>query len=510
MRKMERREFIKLAGTGAGAILASSLFHDRLLAGELPPAGASLWDDRFGVSQAVMAEVLRSALSKGGDFADLFFEYKILVNVTMEDDIIRQSSESVIRGVGIRVLKGRQTGFGYTSSLIPESMNRAALTAAAIASSGVKVRLPDIRERRPDKQVYLLDKLLPDAPLEDRLALVKEAYSASLAYDKRIVKAIVRLNDEMQYVTIVNSEGLMISDARPQVRLYVTAMAQEGQGRSAGNSSAAGRVGYAFFRRPGSTPEETGQKAAQEALALLSAVNPAVGEQPVVLGGGAGVMIHEAVGHPLEGEGIWRKTSIVWDKLGQMVANPAVTIYEDATLPELRGSLNIDDEGTPTRKTMMIEKGKLSGFLLDRLSAGILGLEPNGHGRRDSYRSFPLCRMTNTILAKGEASPEDILRTVKKGFYAVAYEGGVVGSNGQFTFSVHLGYLIEDGRLTRPVKNATLIGSNLQVLKDIELVGNDQPGNYFRGVCLRGGQSAAVTGVTPTFKIRQMTIGGRL
>ena len=508
MGKIERREFLKLAGTGAGAFLASGLFHDQLLAGALPAAGAGMFDEKFGVSKEVMAKLLEAALSKGGDFSDLFFEYKVIMTVVMEDDIIRQSSENVVRGVGIRVLKDKQTGFGYTSSLTPESMNQAALTAAAIAASGAKVRLPDLKESRPDKQVYLLEKPFADAPLDDRITLVKEAYAAALAYDKKVVKVIANLTDEMQYVTIVNSEGLMISDARPQVRLGVAATAQEGRVRNTGNGSSGGRVGMTYFQSAGNTPKDVGIKAAQEAVTLLSAVDPLAGDQPVVLGSRqSGVMVHEAVGHPFEGEGIWQKTSIVWDRLGQMVASPCVTIYEDATLPHLRGSMNIDDEGTSTRKVMMIEKGKLVGFLHDRLSARILGMEANGHGRRESYRVVPICRMNNTMLARGEATPEDVIKTVKKGFYALTYQGGMVEDTGKFTFSVNMGYLIEDGKLTRPIKNATLIGTNVQVLKDIELIGNDM--DYFLGTCGKDGQSAPVSAGTPTFKIRQMTVGGR-
>jgi TldD protein len=508
MEKIQRREFLKLAGTGAGAFIATGLFHDRLLAGALPQAGAGLFADKFGVSKEVMAKVLGAALSKGGDFSDLFFEYKVIITVVMEDDIIRQSSENVVRGVGIRVLKDKQTGFGYTSSLTPESMTQAALTAAAIAASGARMRLPDLKESRPDKQVYLLEKPFADAPLDDRITLVKEAYAAALGYENRIVKVIVILADEMQYVTIANSEGLLISDARPQVRLYATATAQEGKVRNTGNGSAGGRVGMTYFQQPGKTPKEVGVRAAKEAVTLLAAIDPVAGDQPVVLGcRQSGVVIHEAVGHPFEGEGIWQKTSIVWDRLGQMVANPCVSIYEDPTIPHIRGSMNIDDEGTSTRKVMMIENGRLVGFLHDRLSARILGLEPNGHGRRESYRAVPICRMNNTMLARGEASPEDVIKTVKKGFYADTYQGGQVEDTGKFTFSVNMGYLIEDGKLTRPIKNATLIGTNVQVLKDIELIGNDL--DYFLGVCGKDGQSAACAAGTPTFKIRQMTVGGR-
>ncbi len=507
MTDMARRDFIKLVGAGVGGALVSSLFHDRLLAGTVAAGGGEVLS-RFGVAREDLRKILHTALSKGGDFADLYFEYKVSNSVVMEDDIVKRSAENVTLGVGVRVLHGKQTGFGYTSDLSLEKIQRAALTAASIAASGARVKLPPLQESKLPLDLYEKNRLFCEAPLEDRIALVREGYAAALAHDPRIVKASASLADEIQYVTIVNSEGLMVSDTRPQVRLTVTATAQEGKLRNTGNGNAGGRVGRAFFQGR-YAPKEIGVRAATEALTLLTAADPAAGEQPVVLGcRQSGVMVHEAVGHPFEGEGIWAKTSIVWDKLGQMVASPAVTIYDDATLPFLRGSLNVDDEGTPTQKVTLIEKGKLTGYLLDRLSARILGMKPNGHGRRESYSFPPICRMNNTMLEKGEASPEDVIKSVKKGFYADSYFGGQVEDTGKFTFSVNLGYMIEDGKLTRPVKNATLIGTNVNVLKDIELVGNDT--EYFLGTCGKDGQSAAVTAGTPSFKIRQMTVGGRI
>jgi TldD protein len=508
MERIERRVFLKLAAAGAGAVVVSSLFHDQLLAGLILKPGEELFASRFGVTREDMRKVLEAALSKGGDFADLFFEYRLANGVVMEDDIIRESQEDVTLGVGIRVLNGKQTGFAYSSDLSPEKMRRAALTAAAIAASGSRVRPAAIEQREPGKQVYLMTSPFADAPLGDRITLVSEAYAAAKAHDKRISKVVATLGDELQYVTIVNSEGLMVSDARPQARLVVRATAEENGRRNSGSGNAGGRIGMTFYRSPGTTPREIGEKAAREAIILLSATDPVPGDQPVVLGcTNSGVMVHEAVGHPLEADSNWKKTSIMWDKLGQMVANPLVTIYDDATIPHYRGSLNVDDEGTPTGKVMLIENGRLVGYLQDRLSARIMGVKPNGHGRRQTFANMPIPRMNNTVLAPGDAAPEDIVRSVKKGFYAESYQGGMVEDTGKFTFSVNLGYLIEDGRLTRPVKNATLIGTNVQILREVEMIGNDMA--FFLGTCGKEGQSAPVTAGTPTFKLRQMTVGGR-
>jgi TldD protein len=218
-------------------------------------------------------------------------------------------------------------------------------------------------------------------------------------------------------------------------------------------------------------------------------------------------MVHEAVGHPLEADANRKKTSIMWDKLGQQVANPIVTIYDDPTLPHYRGSFNVDDEGIVPTKTMLIEKGKLVGFLQDRLSAKLMKMDPNGHGRRASYKDVPIPRMANTVLGTGDATVEEILGSVKKGFFAETYQGGQVSDSGKFTFSVNMGYLIEDGKLTRPVKNATLIGTNVQILNEVEMIGKDT--RFFLGTCGKDGQSASVTAGTPTLKLRQMTVGGR-
>lgn len=505
---MGRREFLKLGGAGLGVVVTSGLLGDQLWAGEAAVTAADLFEQRFGISRQVMRKVLDAALSRGGDYADLFFEHKTSSSVSIEDDIVKESSEEITLGVGIRVLAGMQTGYGFTSELTMEAMQRAALTAAAIASSTTPGRCARLRPRRRAAQVYEMAEPLTTAPLGDKIVLVKEAYTEALSRDPRVSRATASLADELQLVAIATSEGLLVSDTRPQVRLVVRATAEEGASRATGSANGGGRVGAAFYRRSGSTPKEIGKRAAAEAVTLLKASNATPGEQPVVLGPNhSGVMIHEAVGHPLEGDGAWRKTSIMWDRLGQTVASPLVTIYDDTTLPGLRGSLNMDDEGTPCGKAMLIERGVLVGYLHDRLSARMLKVKPNGHGRRESFTEMPIPRMGNTILASGQTPPEEILGSVKKGFYADTYQGGEVDDTGKFTFSVNLGYEIEDGKLTRPVKNATLIGTNVQVLKDVEMVGNDM--GFFLGTCGKGGQWVPVTAGTPTVKIRQMTVGGR-
>jgi TldD protein len=480
---------------------------DLVFSGRAFGAAPSLFQDRFGVSLEDMKKIMSLALSKGGDFSELYFEYRVSNSVRMEEDIVRESSENVSLGVGVRVLKGDQTGYGYTSDLSFEKMKETALIAAAIASAGGRASVVDWKPDQVIPQRYDMNRPFSGIPLETKIDLVKQAYMAAQRFDVRVTKIQSALADEIQHVTIANSEGLLVSDTRPQVRLTVRATAEEKGNRNSGNFSGGGRVGLAYFENE-RTPAEIGKKAAEEAVTLLSAIDPPAGEQPVVLDSGqSGVMIHEAVGHPLEADGNRKKTSIMWDRLGQSIASPVVTIYDDPTLPHARGSLNVDDEGTVPRNTVLIEKGRLVGYLQDRLSAGLMHMEPNGHGRRESYQSNPIPRMANTCLARGDSHPDEIIGSVKKGFYAVSYQGGQVQDTGKFTFSVNMGYLIENGKLTRPVKNATLIGTNVQILNEIDMVGNDM--GFFLGTCGKDGQSAPVSAGTPTLRIRRMTVGGR-
>lgn len=506
MSEITRRSFIKHCGAGVGMAFASNLWLSRLFAGNTPEPGGFEFEKQFGVSKEDMRKLLETALSKGGDYADLFFEFTVSNSVVMEEDILKSSSENILFGVGVRVIKGEQTGYGYTNELTFEKIKNAALTAAAIADGSAKVKTANLNVSKPKFVAYDLSKPLAKSNLENKIALVREAHDSAIKYDSRIKKVRATLLDEIQYVTIANSEGLLISDVRPQARLMVSATAEENNIKNTGSANDGGRVGMNFYVSVKS-PKEIGEKAAKEALILLTAESASAGEQPVVLGKNqSGVMIHEAVGHPLEADGAWKKTSIMWDKLGQLVANPLVTIYDDATIPNYRGSLGVDDEGVLTENVMLIEKGKLVGYLHDRLSARIMNVKPNGHGRRQTYQDPPIPRMNNTVLAPGNHTPEEIIASVKKGFFAESYEGGMVSGTGKFTFSVSLGYLIEDGKITKPLKNATLIGTNVQIMKEVDMIGNDM--GFFLGTCGKDGQSVPVTAGTPTLRIKNMTVGG--
>ncbi len=467
------------------------------------------FDERFGLTPALLRSVLDAALSSGGDFAEIFAEYRTYESIYMEEDIIKDTAESVALGAGIRVVTGDQTGYGYTNDLSPERLRQAARSAAAIASSSAGVGAADLRTIGPVPSPFRVEEPPASASLESKIALVRSAYESCLSVDAAVQKVKAGFQSSLQRVLIADSEGRLAFDERPMVKLTCVAIAEKNGGREYGFSGGGGRVGLEHFGRV-LTPKQIGREAAEEALNLLEAKPAPAGEMPVVLSPGhAGVLIHEAVGHLLEADFIRKKTSVFWDKLGKKVGSPLVTIHDDPTIPAFRGSYAIDDEGTAPRKATLIERGVVRGLLQDRLSARILKMEPTGHGRRQDFTDIPIPRMANTYIDPGETPPEDIIRSVKKGFYADRFQGGQVEDSGKFTFSVSSGFLIEDGRLTAPVKQATLIGSNIEILKTIEMVGSDLDWSQQTGTCSKEGQEVPVMDGCPTLKITKMTVGGR-
>jgi len=502
-----RREFLKTTGLGISLIATSRLWSNNLFAALTLEKGNNMNEEYFGFTKEDLKKLLAFGLSKGADLSELYFEHTIANSVTMSEDIIKSSSQDIALGVGTRVIHGNQTGYAFTNELTFESIKNAMLTAASIAKSKPKIIKANLEQLTTKSKIYDLSTPFAHANLQDKIELIKTAYNTALKYDSRIQKVSVSLLDNLQQITIANSDGLIISDTRPQMRIGISVTAEDKGKRGTSFASEGGRFGMDF--KNAKTPQQVAETAASEALILLEAENPPTGEQIVVLSKDqSGVMIHEAVGHPLEADANWKKQSIMWDKMNQMVSKPFVTIYDDATIPYYRGSLAIDDEGTITENVLLIENGKLVGFMNDRLSAKIMNTKPNGHGRRESYKHIPIPRMNNTILAQGEHDPEEIIKSVKKGFYAVSYQGGQVSNTGKFTFSCNLGYLIEDGKLTKPLKNATLIGTNVQILNEISMIGNDI--GFFLGTCGKEGQSVPVTCGTPTLKIDKMTVGGAI
>ena len=464
--------------------------------------------ERIAIPLENLQKILNIALSSGGNFSEIFLEYKMYNSINMEEDIIKETAESISLGLGIRVISGEKTGYGYTNDLSLEKIKKVALTAASIASGKLQKNSSFLNSFPIKHNFYPVLNPAHKESLEKKILLVQKAYQTAQNFDQKIKKVKVSFIDQIQYVTVVNSEGLMVSDIRPLIKLVCLCIAEKSQKREAGFSGGGGRVGLEYFQSE-LKPEEIGRDAAREALNLLEAVLAPAGELPIVLAPGySGVLIHEAVGHLLEADFIRKKTSIFWNKMGEKVGNDQVNIYDDPTIPHFRGSYNTDDEGTVPKKTPLILKGKLTGLLQDRLSAKLMKKPLTGHGRRQDYTCMPIPRMSNTYLDKGEYAPEEIIKSVKKGFYAHKFQGGQVEDSGKFTFSVSSGFLIEDGKLTVPVKQVTLIGTSIDILNKIEMIGSDLVFGLQTGTCSKEGQGVPVTDGCPTIKISRMTVGG--
>ncbi|MBM3310089.1 MAG: TldD/PmbA family protein [Candidatus Aminicenantes bacterium] len=468
------------------------------------------FEDHFGLGPGELRRVLDASLARGGDFAEIFLEYRLYHFVLMEEDIIKETSESVSLGLGIRVCQGEKTGYGFTNDLSAEKILQTAASAAAIAEAGPAGKTADWGSNGlPPPDVYLVREPAHESDLAAKIALVQEAYAACQAASPAVKKVKSALQDQVQYLTVANSEGRFVSDVRPLLKLTCVAIAEKGEVREYGFSGSGGRVGLEHFRDV-LTPRAVGADAAREALLLLEARDAPAGEMPVVLSPGhAGVLIHEAVGHLVEADFNRKRTSVFWNKMGERVGSSLVTIYDDPTIPGSRGSYAVDDEGTVPGKTALVDRGILVGLLQDKLSARLMGRTPTGHGRRQDYTDFPIPRMANTFIAAGEDDPADIIRSVQKGLYADRFTGGQVEDSGKFTFSVSSGYLIEGGRLTAPVKQATLIGTNIDILQKVDRVGSDLAFGQQTGTCGKEGQDVPVTDGCPTLRISGMTVGGR-
>jgi TldD protein len=466
----------------------------------------SIFASRFQISKQDLESYLAEALAQGGDYADLYFEYLLTSSISIDESMVKSASQGVSMGVGIRVISGERTGYAYSDDLSPEKIRKAARVASHIAAGPSKVEKFDLNE---GKRHNLYPVLI--APTEtafaQRVELVKRADRAARAYDSRVFQVQAGYADNLRHVLIATSEGVLTLDRQPLARLSVSALArQNGGAPQRGHSGGGGRVELDFFL----TPEHFAAEAAREAIAMLDAVEAPAGEMTVVLGPGwPGILLHEAVGHGLEADFNRKGVSAFSGRIGQKVASELCTVVDDGTIGSRRGSLNVDDEGQPTRRNVLIENGILRGYLQDKLSSTLLDTESTGSGRRESYAHVPMPRMTNTFMMAGESDPEEIIRSVPKGLYCPNFGGGQVDiTSGNFVFSASESYLIENGKLTRPVRNATLIGNGPESLKYVSMVGNDLRLDEGIGTCGKEGQSVPVGVGIPTIKIDKMTVGG--
>ena len=465
----------------------------------------------FGLTPAQLDKVLGVAVVSRdkGAFSDIYFQVGTTEGLVFDQGILKNPSRSDVSGAGVRVVIGDKTGYSYTDHVNFRNLTAAARNAATIALHANAVEPVQVGPKRQQHNLYPLEGILIGLPLQEKVDLLMMIDKECRKYDPRIKNATVSLSIQEETVIIVTSLGDLILDRRPLVRLGVTCLAEEGARRESGSSSGGGRVDFEFFLEDERWKKHA-HKAAQEAIGLLSAVPAPAGEMTVVLGNGwPGVLIHEAVGHGLEGDFNRKGTSAFSKMIGQKVASDLCTIIDDGTVPGRRGSLNIDDEGVPTSNTVLIEKGVLKGYLQDRTNGGLMRHGSTGNGRRESYRHVPMPRMTNTYLAGGQSTPEEIIKSVKRGLYAVTFGGGQVDiTNGDYTFSATSAILIEDGKLTKAVKGATLIGNGPKSLHHVAMVGNDMALDEGTGTCGKRGQSVPVGVGMPTIRIDGVTVGG--
>jgi TldD protein len=463
---------------------------------------------KFNISISDVESLLGDALSRGGDYADLYFEYATLNSLNLEEQIIKSANRAARLGVGVRVISGEKTGYAYCDEIDVAAIRKAALTAAHIAQSGSGAGPINVSRVSPARDLYPVAQLIDDEPLPNKIELLDRIDRTSRAFDRRIRESQVSLADEFKVVLIATSEGKLIGDAQPLARMRVICIADDDGNLQSGVSGGGGRVGMDFFSDR--LLDHYANEAARQAIVQLEAQDAPAGSMEVVLGPGwPGVLLHEAVGHGLEADFNRKGMSAFSGMIGQKVASELCTVVDDGAMPNRRGSLNIDDEGNPTSKTVLIENGVLRGYLQDKLSSRLTGASLTGNGRRESYRHMPMPRMTNTYLLNGASDRDEIIRSVKRGLYAVQFGGGQVDiTNGKFVFNATEAYMIEDGKVTAPVKGATLIGNGPDALTKVTAVANDLALDEGVGTCGKDGQSVPVCVGLPTIKISEMTVGG--
>lgn len=464
----------------------------------------------FGLTEGEVLGALGRVKVRDVDYADLYFESCVSESVSMEESLVKRATKSVSQGVGVRATAGEKTGFAYSDELTKKDLDLAADTARYIANSpsGTEAVSVPVRQR-PTRDLYPIERAQAEVATAERVSLLNAIDVEARRYDPRIKNVMASFNTEYKVVLVATSDGTLIGDVQPLSRLQVTCIAEENGQRQAGSFGGGGRVGFEFYHE-GDRYLRYAREAARAAILNLSAVEAPAGVMPVVLGSGwPGILLHEAIGHGLEADFNRKKTSAFSHLLGKRVASDVCTIVDDGTLPGRRGSLNMDDEGTPTSRTVLIERGILRGYLTDKLNARLMGIPVTGNGRRESYQSVVLPRMTNTFMLAGTSDPEEIIRSVDRGLYAVSFGGGQVDiTNGKFVFSANEAYLIEGGKVTRPVKGATLIGSGPEILTKVSMVGHDLKLDEGIGTCGKDGQSVPVGVGLPTIRIDEITVGG--
>ncbi|MCF6202436.1 MAG: metalloprotease TldD [Methylococcaceae bacterium] len=462
----------------------------------------------FGMQEKDIDQIMDSMLSVSADYADIYFQSTHFESWSLEAGIIKEGSHSIEQGAGVRVVSGDKTGFAYSDRIELSVLLEAANNVKAIARQGQNAQ-NNLKKTSNWKSYYESVNPLKSLADQEKIDLLRRVDIETRKLDNRIEEVMVSLVGVHEKVLIANQDGSLVADIRPLTRMNVTVILEENGRREQGSMGGGARKDYSYFLDQDKAVEY-GKEAVRQAIVNLEAIDAPAGNMTVVLGPGwPGILLHEAIGHGLEGDFNRKGTSAFSHMMGKRVASELCTVVDDGTLEGRRGSLNIDDEGMPTEKTILIEKGILKGYMQDRLNARLMGVQPTGNGRRESYAHLPMPRMTNTYMLPGSHDPSEIIKSVKKGLYAKNFGGGQVDiTSGKFVFSASEAYLIEDGKITNSVKGATLIGNGPEVLTKVSMVGNDLELDAGVGTCGKEGQSVPVGVGQPTIKIDGLTVGG--
>lgn len=507
MTKISRRSFIKTTASAAAVTVAAPLL-PRGWYGLARAETPGHFEREFGISDSLCQKVLAEALSKGGDFADLYFEHTIGNWLILEDGKVNRAYGDVSLGVGIRTVKGDQVGYGFTQELTEKPMLEAAATAATIAAAEAKKPVGKFVPLET-KNYYPLKTLLTSVPLESKLPLVQTANDRCFALSPLIVKVNAQFHDQQKRIMVVTSDGTKAEDLQPRNYLYASVVAEKDGKRERAGWNLGGRRDFSFYTQ--AVVEEIAKTVVDRVVVLFDAVQPPAGEMPVVLGPGAtAVLLHEAIGHGMEADFNRKKISTYCTMIGKKVAEPFVTIIDDGTVPNLLGSINVDDEGTPGQKTVLVDNGILSSYMHDKISADHYKVKPTGNGRRQSYEHYVQPRMRNTYMLGGPAKPEDVIKSVEKGIYVQDVSNGQVKiGEGDFAFYVSQGQMIENGKLTSPIKDVNIMGNGPKMLRNITMLANDlEMSKGGTGWCGKGGQAVPCGFGQPTCLVKSMTVGG--
>lgn len=507
MKKITRRAFIKTSATAAAVTVATPLLPKGLYS--LAHADApGYFESEFGITDSLCQKVIAKALSKGGDFADLYFEHTIGNWIILEDGKVSRAYCDVALGVGIRTVKGEQVGYGFTQELTEQSMLAAASTAATISDAEAKKPAGEFVTLKT-KNYYPLKTLLTSVPLESKLPLITSVNDRCFSLSPLVTKVYAQFHDQQKRIMVVTSDGTKAEDLQPRNYIYASVVAEKNGKRERAGWNIGGRRDFSFYTE--AVTEEVSKMAVDRTLVLFDAVQPPAGEIPVVLGPGVtGILLHEAIGHGMEADFNWKKMSTYCTMIGKQVAEPFVTIVDDGTVPNLLGSINFDDEGTPGQKTVLVENGILTSYMHDKISAQHYKVKATGNGRRESYQHYVQPRMRNTYMLAGPAMPEDVIKSAKNGIYVQDVSNGQVKiGEGDFAFYVSQGQMIEDGKLTAPIKDINIMGNGPKMLKNITMVANNLEMNKGgSGSCGKGGQAVPCGFGQPTCLVKSLTVGG--